>query len=212
MTPLPKMGFGPPLVRYVFHPPQVSVLCFSCTKIHDRADQKLFWRGPKILGRVRSLVRFPPPIRFPPPHITAQTTRKFRRLLVESENREGYNVTRQSTCANVHKSTRENYSGNGYAERQVAGSLCTGTARNGVQKNWPFRCYKATMGHTNITCLKHFYPIFFRILGRTPPAPRVCPAVSLAVSTAILGNSGLGAPRLGKWQPFASMCTPPLST
>ena len=60
MTPLPKRGFGPPLVRYVFHPPQVSVLCFSCTKIHDRADQKLFWRGPKIFGRARSLVRFPP--------------------------------------------------------------------------------------------------------------------------------------------------------
>ena len=72
MTPLPKRGFGPPLVRYVFHPPQVSVLCFSCTKIHDRADQKLFWRGPKIFGRARSLVRFPPPIRFAPPHITAQ--------------------------------------------------------------------------------------------------------------------------------------------
>ena len=64
MTPLPKMGFGPPLVRYVFHPPQASALCFSCTKIHDRADQKLFWRGPKIFGRACSLVRFPPPIRF----------------------------------------------------------------------------------------------------------------------------------------------------
>ena len=72
MTPLPKRSFGPPLVRYVFHPPQVSVLCFSCTKIHDRADQKLFWRGPKIFGRARALVRFPPPIRFAPPHITAQ--------------------------------------------------------------------------------------------------------------------------------------------
>ena len=69
MTPLPKRGFGPPLLRYVFHPPQVSVLCFSCTKIHDRADQKLFWRGPKIFGRARSLVRFPPP----PPHTFCTT-------------------------------------------------------------------------------------------------------------------------------------------
>ena len=68
----PKKGFWTPLVRYVFHPPRVSVLCFSCTKIHDRADQKLVWRGPKTFGRVRSLVRFPPPIRFAPPHITAQ--------------------------------------------------------------------------------------------------------------------------------------------
>ena len=63
----PKRGFGPPLVRYVFHPPQVSVFCFSCTKFHDRADQKVFWRGPKIFGRARSLVRFPPPICFAPP-------------------------------------------------------------------------------------------------------------------------------------------------
>ena len=47
MTPLPKKGFWTPLVRYVFHPPHVSVLCVSCTEIHDRADQKLFWRGPK---------------------------------------------------------------------------------------------------------------------------------------------------------------------
>ena len=69
----PKKGFWTPLVRYVFHPPHVSVLCFSCTEIHDRADQKLFWRGPKIFGRARSLVRFPPPLRFAaPPHITAQ--------------------------------------------------------------------------------------------------------------------------------------------
>ena len=68
----PKKGFWTPLIRYVFHPPQVSLLCFSCTRIHDRADQKLFWRGPKIFGKARCLVRFPPPIRFAPPHITAQ--------------------------------------------------------------------------------------------------------------------------------------------
>ena len=68
----PKKGVLDPLVRYVFHPPQVSVLRFSCTKIHDRADQKVFWRGPKTFGRARSLVRFPPPICFAPPHITAQ--------------------------------------------------------------------------------------------------------------------------------------------
>ena len=80
MTSLPKRGFGPPLVRYIFHPAQASALCFSYTKIHDRADQKLFWRGPKIFGRARSLVRFPPPIRFAPPHITAQTLPLFYTL------------------------------------------------------------------------------------------------------------------------------------
>ena len=65
MTPLPKRGFGPPLVRYVFHSPQVST---------TEQNKKLFWRGPNIFGRARSLVRFPPPIRFAPPHITAQET------------------------------------------------------------------------------------------------------------------------------------------
>ena len=49
---------------------QCSVL--PVQKIHDGADQKLFGRGPKIFGRARSLVRFPPPIRFAPPDITAQ--------------------------------------------------------------------------------------------------------------------------------------------
>ena len=72
MTPLPKRGFGTPLVRYVFHSPQMSVLCFSCTRFHDRADPEARWRGQKFFGRARCLVRFPPPIRFAPPHITAQ--------------------------------------------------------------------------------------------------------------------------------------------
>ena len=76
MTPLPKRGFGCPPVRYVFHPPQVSMLCSSCRNIHDRAAQKLFWRGPKIFGRARSLVRFPPPICSAPLHISG-----FRKTL-----------------------------------------------------------------------------------------------------------------------------------
>ena len=67
----------PHTVRYVFHSHQVSVLCYSCTKFHDRADQKLFWRGPRIFRRARSLVRFAPPIRFAPPHITAQFNEAF---------------------------------------------------------------------------------------------------------------------------------------
>ena len=70
--PSQKGVLDPPLVRYAFHSPQVSVLCFSCTRIHGRAEQKLFWRGPKIFGRALSLARFPPPIRLAPPHGTAQ--------------------------------------------------------------------------------------------------------------------------------------------
>ena len=50
MTPLPKRGFGPPprTVRFPPPPSGVSVLCFSCTEIHDRADQKFFWGGSNI--------------------------------------------------------------------------------------------------------------------------------------------------------------------
>ena len=93
MTPLPKRGFGPPLVRYVFHPPQVSPLCFSCTKIHDRADQKLVWRGPKMFGRAHSLVRFPPPIRFAPPPISRPNTLRLKPPLVVAPFRSQKNST-----------------------------------------------------------------------------------------------------------------------
>ena len=78
MTPLPKKGFWTPLVRYVFF--------FLYKNLHDRAAQKLFWRGPKIFGRGRSLVRFPPPIRFAPPHITAQ---KYNLQFSQPANPEG---------------------------------------------------------------------------------------------------------------------------
>ena len=63
----PKKGFWTPPRTLRFPPPSGVSALFSCTKMHDRADQKLFWRGPKIFGRARSLVRFPPPIRFAPP-------------------------------------------------------------------------------------------------------------------------------------------------
>ena len=47
-----KKGFWTPLPSYgaFSTPPQVSVLCFSCTKIHDRADQKLFGGVQKFSG------------------------------------------------------------------------------------------------------------------------------------------------------------------
>ena len=35
----PKTGFWTPLLRYVFHPSQVSVLCFSCTKKNPRQSR-----------------------------------------------------------------------------------------------------------------------------------------------------------------------------
>ena len=80
MTPLPKRGFGPPLVRYVFHP-QMSVLCFSYTKIHDRLEA--FWRAPKNFGRARPLVRFPPT---PPPYVLHTPLDGRNRAIVIAES------------------------------------------------------------------------------------------------------------------------------
>ena len=76
LTRLPKSGFGPPSYG-TFSTPlrgQYSVF-FLYKKNHDRADQKLFWRGPEISGRTRSLVRFPPPIRFAPGQCTPPLSR-----------------------------------------------------------------------------------------------------------------------------------------
>ena len=66
---LTTRGFGPPPPPHTVRSPPLSGVSalFSCSKIHDRADQKLFWRGPKIFERARSLVRFPPPMCFAPP-------------------------------------------------------------------------------------------------------------------------------------------------
>ena len=66
MTPLPKRGFGPPRTVHFPPPSRVSALFF----LYRNPRQKLFWRGPKIFGRARSRVRFPPPIRFAPPPIS----------------------------------------------------------------------------------------------------------------------------------------------
>ena len=64
----PKKGFWTsPSYGTFSTPPQVSVLCFSCTKIHDRADQKLFWRGPKISGECVLWYVFLPPYVLHPP-------------------------------------------------------------------------------------------------------------------------------------------------
>ena len=82
-----KEGGGKP---HEWHPSQKGVLdspsygtvstplrcqcyVFPVQKSTTEQTRSSFWRGPKIFGRARSLVRFPPPIRFAPPHITAQS-------------------------------------------------------------------------------------------------------------------------------------------
>ena len=71
----------PPLVRYVFHPSQVSVLCFSCTKIHDRADQKVSFGGvQKLSGECVLWYVFlpPPPYVLHPPYHGPNRLGRFR--------------------------------------------------------------------------------------------------------------------------------------
>ena len=60
----PKRGFGPPSHGTFSNPPQVSVLCFACTKSTTEQTRSSFGGVQKSFGRARSLVRFPPPIRF----------------------------------------------------------------------------------------------------------------------------------------------------
>ena len=68
----PKKWFWTPFVWYVSDHTRVSLLFFPCKKMEDWPDQTLVSRGPEIFWRVRCLVRFPPPIRFAPPHVMAQ--------------------------------------------------------------------------------------------------------------------------------------------
>ena len=72
-TPLPKRGFGPPLVRYVFHPPQVSVLCFPVQKSTTEQTRSSFGGVQTFPGeRVLWYVVFLPPYVLHPPDITTQ--------------------------------------------------------------------------------------------------------------------------------------------
>ena len=65
-TPLPKRGFGPPLVRYVFHPPQVSVLCFPVQKSTTEQTRSSFGGVQKFSGeRVLWYVFLPPYVLHP---------------------------------------------------------------------------------------------------------------------------------------------------
>ena len=67
MTPLPKRGFGPPLVRYVFHPPQASVLCFPVQKSTTEQTRSSFGGVQKFSGeRVLWYVFLPPYVLHPP--------------------------------------------------------------------------------------------------------------------------------------------------
>ena len=68
--PLPKRSFGPPPCTVRF-PPLSSVSALSFLHKNPQQSRPEALEGSKIFGRVRSLVRSPPPIRFAPPLITA---------------------------------------------------------------------------------------------------------------------------------------------
>ena len=73
-TPPKKGVLDPPSYGTFSTPPQVSVLCFSCTKIHGQSRPEAPLEGSKNFSGERVLwyVSPPPPLRFAPPHITAQ--------------------------------------------------------------------------------------------------------------------------------------------
>ena len=63
----PKKGFWTPLVRYVFHPPQVSVLCFPVQKSTTDQTRSSFGGVQKFSGeRVLWYVFLPPYVLHPP--------------------------------------------------------------------------------------------------------------------------------------------------
>ena len=69
MTPLPKKGFWPRPPSYGTFSTPLTCQCsiFPVQKSTTEQTRSSFGGGPKIFGRARSLVRFPPPIRFAPP-------------------------------------------------------------------------------------------------------------------------------------------------
>ena len=73
MTPLPKRGFGPPSYGTFSNPPHMSVLCFFLHKNSRQSRPEALFGGIQKLSGERVLwYVFHPPIRFAPPHITAQ--------------------------------------------------------------------------------------------------------------------------------------------
>ena len=113
MTPLPKGGFGPHLVRYVFHPPRVSVLCFSCNKKPRLIRPEALLEGSRIFREGAFFCTFPPP------HIMAQ-----KKLPSKS-------------CLNLGTSCQFSPSGESLAHRNRSDfcAICDCDAHRGPQKS-----------------------------------------------------------------------------
>ena len=77
MTPLPKRGLDPSLVRYVFHPSQVSVLCFFLYKNPRQGRTEALLEGSRHFRESAFSGTFSSPHTFWPPHITAQRLLTF---------------------------------------------------------------------------------------------------------------------------------------
>ena len=79
MTPLPKRVLGPPSYGTFSTPLRCQCSVFPVQKSTTEQNRSSFGGVQKFFARVCSLVRFPPPIRFAPPHITAQVNQKNSR-------------------------------------------------------------------------------------------------------------------------------------
>ena len=72
-----KKGFWTPPCTVRFPPPSgVSDLFFLYKNPRQSRPEALLEGSKNFRGGVRSLVRFPPPIRFAPPHVKAQDSRE----------------------------------------------------------------------------------------------------------------------------------------
>ena len=98
--PSQKGVLGPPSYGTFSNPPSGVSALFFLYKNPRQSRPEALWRGPKIFWRARSLVRFPPPIRFAPPHITAQL---FTKMNLETIN---FVIIAKTLCIQL-KQTRE---------------------------------------------------------------------------------------------------------
>ena len=85
----PKKGFWTPAHAVRFPPPSGVSALFFLYRNPRQSRPEVFWRGPKIFGRARCLVRFPPPIRFAPPPYHGPTLRTLVRGNILGELRGG---------------------------------------------------------------------------------------------------------------------------
>ena len=136
MTPLPKGFWTPP--SYGTFSTALTCRCSVFPVQESTAEQarSSFGGGPNIVGRARSLVRFPPPIRFarPPPHADGVRVRfRVRFQAVKVQIFGGFPVESPTKKANCLKAllvrgiSLSEYGSEGFRVRLRGSSECPST-------------------------------------------------------------------------------------